>query len=329
MINIAIIGYGHWGKNLFKTFEGLPDVNVKYICDNNPKAIDSFNHIHTLKINDINQILKDDLLQAVVIATPTNTHYEIAKQCLQQGKHVLVEKPLALTVKKCGILINLARVQINANLMVGHTFLYNDSVRKIKESIDAGLLGDIYYIDCTRNHLGLIRDDVSVLWDLVPHDISICNYLLDDTPQSVNAIGSNIMWPDKTDIVRCALHYKDGVKAFIGASWLDTNKERTIKVVGSEEKIVFDDLNMLEPIRIFKKGIALNLDGNTIVRDGDIISPNFKRTEPLLNECNEFINSIKHTRQPFTDGNNGLEVVKVLSALDESLKNKGTEITLG
>lgn len=325
MTNIAIIGYGYWGKNLLKTFDSIPDTSVKYICDK--RKLPTFQGItHT---DQLEEVLSDKSINAVVISTPSDTHFQIAKRCLLSGKNVFVEKPMALTVKRCEILVEMAKLK-KLVLMAGHTFLYNDSIRKIKQYLALGDLGQIYSIKCVRNHLGLIREDVSVLWDLLPHDISICNYLLGELPGSVNATGSKIvsMEKDRDDIVFCTLKYRNGIIINMEASWLDTNKERTIKIVGSKAKIVFDDLDLLEPIRIFKKGLAVNTDGIHQQRDGDIVSPQFKRTEPLMNECKEFIDCIKHEFHPLSDGKSGLNVVRVLSSLQKSLDNNGMNIRI-
>jgi predicted dehydrogenase len=270
-------------------------------------------------------------MTAMVISTPTSSHYEIAKACLQAGKHVLVEKPLATTVEHCEELIQLA-TRAKRVLMVGHTFLYNAGIKKLKEIISKEEFGKMYYLHATRTNLGPIRQDVNAAWDLAPHDIAIFDYVLGALPTHVSAVGSILLENKWEDVVFSTLTYPDNVIGNIHVSWADPNKVREIVVVGSSQRIVFDDMNNLERIRVFEKGIAPELEAGSygefrlLMRDGDIISPKVEASEPLKNQALHFLDCVANDKIPLTDGKNGLDVVRVLIAIDESLRKQGSPV---
>ncbi len=335
MIRIGIIGCGYWGPNYLRNFNQLKESRVIVCCDLLKTNLDKVKrHFNSIELaTDYTKVLKDKRIDAVVIATPAQTHYRIAQGALKSDKHVLVEKPLSLKYEECRKLVNLAKLKKRI-LMVGHTFLFNPAVRKLKQYIRKGALGKIYYLHATRTHLGLIRNDVNASWDLVPHDISIFSYLLERTPISVSALGGSFLRKPKQDVVFINLVYPDGIIANIHASWADSNKVREIQVIGSRARIVFDDLNNLEKIKLYKKGISVDKsyvnfgEFQLLLRDGDILSPKVDPQEPLRLQCQHFISCLKTGKRPFTDGNNGAEVVKVMNAIDKSLKAGGRTVKI-
>ena len=328
MIKIAIIGCGYWGPNYLRNFMQLKNSQVLTCCDLSRKNLDKVkNHYPALEVTtDYKKILEDKRINAVVIATPAKTHYKITKDALLHGKDVLVEKPLCLDYKECEKLQALAKKKRRI-LMVGHTFLFNPAVRKLKSFVKKGILGNIYYLHATRTHLGLVRNDVNASWDLVPHDISIFSYLLDAAPISVSALGGSFLRKPKQDVVFINLVYPKGIIANIHASWADSNKVREIQVIGSRARVVFDDLNNLEKVKLYKKGISVDKsyvnygEFQLLLRDGDIISPKVDAGEPLRIQCQHFLDCLRRKKAPFTDGKNGTEVVKVMNAIDKSLKS--------
>jgi len=333
MIKIGIIGCGHWGPNYIRNFSQIKKSEVVVCCDLLKKNLNNLkNHFSSVEMTqDHMEVVKNRDLDAVVISTPAQTHYKIAKDALANNKHVLIEKPLTLKYEHSRRLVDLARVKKKI-LMVGHTFLFNPAVRKLKQYIKKGELGKVYYLHATRTHLGLIRNDVNASWDLVPHDISIFSYLLDKMPVSVSALGGSFLKQRKEDVVFINLVYPDGIIANVHASWADSNKVRETQVIGSRARVVFDDLNNLEKIKLYKKGVSVERtypdfgEFQFMLRDGDIISPKIELSEPLKNQCLEFLNCIEKKKTPLTDGENGAEVVKVMCAVEKSLKQKGRPV---
>ncbi len=330
MVNIAIVGCGHWGPNYLRNFTQIKNSQVLICCDllnrNLDKVKQHFNSIETT--TDYDKVIKNPKINAIVIATPAKTHYTLARRALLNNKHLLVEKPLCLTYKECMDLVKIAKRKKKV-LMVGHTFLFNPAVRKLKQYIGKGMLGKIYYLHATRTHLGLIRDDVNVSWDLVPHDISIFSYLLGQMPISVSAVGGAFLKRERQDIVFINLIYPKGIIANIHASWADSNKVREVQVIGSRARLVFDDLNNLEKVKLYKKGVSVEKsyvnfgEFQLLLRDGDIISPKVDSAEPLRLQCEHFVICVRNKKTPFTDGINGAQVVKVMNAIDKSLKLSG------
>lgn len=330
MIRIGLIGCGHWGPNYVRCFNKLGNSKVTICCDIKKDNLNRLGETYSglELVTNYKDILDKSDIDAVIVATPANTHYEIIKDCLNHNKHVLAEKPLTLIPDESLSLIELAK-ENNKILMVGHTFLYNSGIIKLKEYIKTKELGKIYYINATRTHLGLIREDVNAIWDLAPHDIAIFNYLTDAIPKSVSAVGACHLKKGREDVAFINLVYPEDIIASIHVSWADSNKERTIRVVGSKARVVFNDLDNLERVKLYKKGISVPEDYDDFgefqlnLRDGDIVSPKIEIKEPLKEQCLHFIECIIKGKEPITDGKNGFEVVKVTSAIEKSLKNEG------
>ena len=331
-INIGIIGLGHWGPNIVRSLASHSQVNLSFVCDILPSAFTRVSKLiprecqQTTKVSDI---FESPDVDAVVIATTASTHYELVKQALMAKKHVFCEKPLTLDVEHDKELCLLAE-RFKRQLMVGYTFLFNDGIKKLGELINNDVLGQIYYLTATRTHLGLIRDDVSVVWDLAPHDISIMNYLLGETPNRVSAVGGNPLKSNKADFAFANLFYPSGVIGQIHVSWVDSNKERVIRVIGSKARVVFDDLEDLEPVRIFEKGVGLENriepgfgDFKLLLRDGDIIGPKINMREPLKNIMDEFVCVLLDGVQNISDGQFALNITRTLTAIQRSMKNGG------
>lgn len=335
LIRIALVGYGHWGPNYLRNLQLIEGVEVAVICDQDTNPLQKvqklFPHIKTT--TDFSSILDDANIHAIIVTSPARTHYEMTKKSLQAGKHALVEKPLALKVEEAIELVQLSR-QTKRVLMVGHTFLYNPAVRKMKECIDKGLLGKIYYLQAARTHLGLIRNDVSAVWDLAPHDISIFSYLLGKQPRRVSAIGMCHLNPNFEDVAFLNFFYDSGIVGNIHISWVDSNKLRQVAVIGSKARILFDDLNSLERLRIFEKGVSIDKpysnfgEFQLLLRDGDIISPKVEAEEPLRNVCLEYVESIRTGRRPLADGHNGLQVVRAMCAVQQSIEKDGEPVSI-
>ncbi len=333
-LNIAIVGAGYWGANYVRIFSELKTTRAVAVCDLSEDRLALIRGRHQLvrTTRNLEEILTDKWVDAIVVATPTSTHFSIAQQCLRAGKHVLIEKPLTASVEESRTLIE-AAASLGLVLMVGHTFLFNAGVRKVKQIVSTADFGRVYYLHATRTNMGPVRQDVNAIWDLASHDIAIFNYLLDSNPEWVSAVGARVLGTSREDVGFVTLGYPQGVIANVHASWLDPNKVRELVVVGSHRRVVFDDLNNLERVRVFEKGVSpseLEADGygefRLLVRDGDIVSPQIEASEPLRNLCHHFLECIKRGDQPITDGWNGLAVVLVLSAIDRSLALNGAPV---
>lgn len=337
MIKIGVIGCGHWGPNYVRDFNKLNNSRVTKCCDIKKQNLNRIKELYKdiATTSNYTDILEDKNIDAVVVATPASTHYEIVKKCLEYGKDVLAEKPLTLVPEESLELLELANKK-NKILMVGYTFLFNPGIKKLKEFLQNGELGKIYYLNATRTHLGLVREDVNAIWDLAPHDVSIFNYLTDKTPVSVNAVGACHLKKGREDVAFINLIYPENIIANIHVSWADSNKERTIRVVGSKARVVFDDLNNLEMTKLYKKGIGLAEERigdfgefQLHQRDGDIISPKIEMAEPLRLMCEHFVSCVLNRKTPFTDGQKDYAVVKTLRAACESIaRNNSTSGSL-
>ncbi|HXV27971.1 MAG TPA: Gfo/Idh/MocA family oxidoreductase [bacterium] len=335
MTGLSILGCGHWGPNYLRILQLMERVTVISVCDRDPKPLERISRQYpAIRVaKEFSDILEDPRVQAVIIATPASTHYELVKKALQAGKHVLVEKPLALKVEEGEELVKISE-DFKRILMVGHTFLYNPAVRKMKRFVEEGLVGKIYYLQAVRTHLGLIRSDVNALWDLAPHDISIFSYLLNEDPKKVSAVGMSHLKEGFEDVAFVNLFYDHHIIGNIHISWVDSNKLRQVTVIGSKARITFDDLNPLERLRVFEKGISIDKPYNTfgefqlLLRDGDIISPKIEAEEPLKNVCFEFIQSVETGKAPLADGLNGLKVVRVMSAIQKSIEREGEPVSI-
>jgi predicted dehydrogenase len=328
---IGVIGCGYWGPNLIRNFVEIRDSEVVGVSDLNEGRLAFIKE----RYSDITTTSNyHDLfsmgLDAVVVATPPATHYPLARECLEHDLHVMVEKPLTLNSADAESLIEIA-AQHERILMVGHTFEYNPAVRALKELIKSGELGDIYYIDAVRVNLGLFQNGLDVVWDLAPHDISILRYLLDSDPEVVSACGSASIFPEIHDVAYIYLKFPNNVVAHLHVSWLDPCKVRRITVVGSRKMLVYDDVEPLEKIRIYDKGVEkppythTYSDFQLSYRHGDVVIPHLKFTEPLRVECTHFLESIENGTPPQSNGNSGLQVVKALEKAEQSLHCQDSE----
>lgn len=326
-MKLGIIGAGNWGSNLIRNFcEIIGDENV-VICDANQEKIakiqEIYPEIETTK--NLKDILLNAQIQAVVVATPTATHYRIAKDVLLSGKHLFVEKPITLNIKEAEELIEISEKK-NLTLMVDHLLEYHPAVEEMKKLIEKGELGEIYYIYSQRLNLGPIRSPENALWSLGPHDVSIYLYLIGEEPNWVSATGGVYIQKDKRihDTVFVNLHFPSGIDAYSQLSWLDPNKIRKFTIVGSEKMAVFDDMEPRNKLTIFDKGAEWREEGGVEVRYGDIHIPNIPLIEPLRLACNHFLKCIREKKRPRSDGYDGLRVLKVLERAQKSLE-KGRE----
>ena len=318
MINIAVIGYGYWGPNLVRNFSLLENSNVSCIYDVRPIN-------HTIKTTtDYQEILDDNTIDAVAIATPAASHFELAKAALLAGKHVLIEKPMTTTSEDASDLIDIAH-NTGSILMVDHTFEYSSAIAKMKDVVDSGELGKIYYLRADWLNLGILQPDVNVIWDLAAHVISIIGYVLDKKPVRVSVTAATYV-RDIPEIAHINMKLEDGINVFATISWLEPKKTREITIIGAKKTLVYNLMNTEEPIKVYDRG----LDGNGRVnyRYGNTYSPAVKNVEPLKEMCSHFINCIKTKQTPMSDGISGLNVVKVLEAAEKSLRDNGKEIVV-
>ena len=329
MINVAVIGAGHWGPNLSRTLDNKKRSRVVWLIDNNPERREQMRGRYPDSSIGARPeaAFEDERVEAVVIATPTATHFELARAALKAGKHVLVEKPIAATVAEGEELCRLA-AEAGLVLMVGHIFIYNLAVRFVKCCIDEGRIGQPQLISMTRTNLGPIRTDVNAAWDLMPHDLSMLRYWLGADPDRVTAFGGSWANSGVQDMVQVGLIYPGGVIATIRATWLDPAKDREVRVIGTDRMLTFDDMNATEPVRIHDKGLEQSgavsdsfAEFRSSTRDGDIISPKVATGEPLAQECEHFLDCIEQGQTPETSGSDGVAVVRVLEAITRSLQN--------
>jgi predicted dehydrogenase len=328
-VRVGIIGCGYWGPNLIRNFVEMPNAEVISVADLSPERLSHiasrFPGVHTT--SDYREFFSMEL-DAVVIATPPATHYPIARECLLHGLSVMVEKPLTLNTAHAEELVALADAR-GLTLMVGHTFEYNSAVHELKRLTEQGELGQIYYIDAVRVNLGLYSPKNSAMWDLAPHDISIILYLLGHDVVSVSAQGASCVFPTIHDIVYLHLTFSSGIVAHVRVSWLDPSKTRRITVVGSKKMVVYDDVEPLEKIKIYDKGVDRPPYTDTYsefqlsYRTGDVVIPHINFVEPLRQECLHYIDCIVNEKLPRSNGLVGLNVVKVLEAAEWSLRNGG------
>lgn len=336
-INIGVVGSGYWGPNLIRNIAQLPDVALHTVCDldTNILAKNARLYPNTRTTTDFSVMLNDPAVQGVVLATPAHLHAAMAMQALEAGKHVMVEKPLALTSEDARRLVEKAAAN-NLRLMVGHVFEYNPAVIMLRDLVRSGELGRVLYAYSTRVNLGKIRDDLNAMWNLAPHDISILNFALDQVPVEVSARGFGFLGrPDLEDVVFMTMGYPNGVAAHIHVSWLDPNKTRRTTLVGDKKMVVYDDMSQDERIRIYDKGV-LRDDGTAvgygefrlITRSGDVYIPNLPTTEPLRAECAHFVDCIRTGQNPTSDGIDGYRVVRIMEAAQESIQQHGIPVPL-
>lgn len=333
-MNIGIIGFGYWGTNLVRNFANLKNVNLKSVADERAERKSALKSLcpsagFTTSADDI---LSDKEIDAVVIATPVFTHYEMAKKALKNDKHVLLEKPMVSKTDQAKELIELAERK-NKLLMVDHTFLYTGAVQKMKSLIDSGDIGNIKYFDSTRINLGLFQPDINVLWDLAPHDISILNYLIKDVPYSVQATGVSHTSNGIENIAYININYNSGFIAHFSCSWTSPVKIRMMLIGGDKKMILFNDVEPSEKIKVYDTGYELKTDEDkkkvlVDYRTGDIYTPKLDTKEALAVMAQDFISSIINSHKPLSDYESGFEVVRILEASQTSIKNKGKEVVL-
>jgi predicted dehydrogenase len=331
MLKVAIVGVGAWGKNLVRNFHLLSGVDPAWCCDSDPEKLDAIlkDYPGMRATSRFEDILTDDSIRAVIIASPAATHHDLAIAALEGGKHVYVEKPLALSAADAEAIAALADKK-NLKLMVGHLLLYHPAVRHLKSLVDAGDLGDVFYINSQRVNLGKVRRDENALWSLAPHDVSVILHLLGCMPDSVSAHGESYIRQGVEDVVFLNMKFPDRRMAELQVSWLDPHKVRQIKVVGEKKMAIFDDMESSEKLKIFSKGAdgrGYESYGDSLaVRFGDIKIPNINMSEPLRAECRHFADCILEDRRPLTDGANGVRVVKVLEAAQQSMRQGGAPV---
>ena len=330
---IGVIGCGYWGPNLLRNFAENERAQLRWICDLDESRLAAMGRRYPAAqtTSDYLRLLGDSELDAVAVVTPVATHFQIAKAALLAGKHVLVEKPLTATEREAEELNDLAE-RNQRTLMVDHTFVYTGAVRKMKEIVGNGDLGELLYFDSVRINLGLFQKDINVLWDLAPHDLSIMDYLIDRQPDAVSAIGSCHIERGIENIAYLIMHFGDDFIAHFHFNWLAPVKIRRTMIAGSSKMILYDDIEPTEKVRIYDKGVTTNrvgadreADYQTLVsyRTGDVWAPKLDSTEALRHVVAEFLASIREGRRPLTDGQAGLRVVRLLEAAQQSIKNGG------
>jgi predicted dehydrogenase len=334
-LKVGVVGCGSWGPNLVRNFRSLPDCHLKMICDISQERLQ---HLTSLYPDiqgelDYDQMLNGVNLDAVVVATPVKWHYPMAKAALLAGKHVFVEKPMAPSSQQCAELVAIARHQ-RLVLMVGHAFLYSPAVRKIKEIVDRGDLGEIRHVCARRLNPGVFQKDINVAWDLAWHDIFIILYLLEQFPISVNCRGSASLIPEIEDVTSMSLTFQQERTAIIHSSWLDPRTVRELTIVGSKRMIVYDDVAPQEKIRFFDAGLERPPHNGTFARFHppyfyeDSYSPHITQEQPLKTQCRHFLDCIQNGKVPLTNGSRGMDLVKILEASSQSLKLGGGQIVL-
>ncbi len=335
MINIGVIGYGYWGPNLVRNFAEIPDAQVRTVSDFKPELLAKVQARYpTIQTTtDCRDIFTDPKIDAVAIATPVSTHFDLALTALKAGKHVMVEKPMTVSSEQAVQLVEEAEKR-NLVLMVDHTFVYTGAVSKMHELIHTNVLGDIYYYDSVRVNLGLFQHDVNVIWDLAVHDLSIMDYVLPSQPYAVSATGMSHISGEPENIAYLTLFFENNLIAHININWLAPVKVRRTMISGSQRMIVYDDLEPSEKLKIYDKGITVNGNSESMYqmligyRAGDMWAPRLEVTEALRTEGLHFINCIKKGESPITDGKVGLRVVKILEAATQSMKNQGQLVPL-
>jgi len=324
-VRLGVVGLGGWGKNVVRSFSAAKNCELAYICDTNPRTLAQYRGLYpqAQASDSFEQLLADPTIDALALVTPAPAHASMARQALLAGKHVFVEKPMALTEADALELCELSET-MNQKLMVGHLLEYHPAVELIKKQIDSGALGDIYYMYSQRLSLGVVRQHENACWSLAPHDISVILYLFGMEPDGISARGECFLQPNVDDVVFVNLHFPDGRMAQIHVSWLDPHKERKMVVVGSQKMLVFDDMEPSEKVRIFDKCAVINSQSTDAmqavsVRHGDIYIPYIGGPEPLDAETQHFIDCIRNDTTPRSDGRDGLRVVRVLEQVERQL----------
>ena len=333
IIRVGVIGYGYWGPNVVRNFYAVEHTHVEMLCDMNPSAIARARKTYPgLEMTtDPEEVLKSPRIDAVAVVTPVWTHYKLAKAALENGKHVFVEKPFTSSSEQAEELINLA-ARKKLKIMVDHTFLFTGAVRKIRELTESGALGNLYYYDSLRVNLGLFQHDVSVIWDLAPHDLAIMDHLIKGEPEAIVATGESHL-NDVEDVAFMTIYFPNNVIAHINVNWLSPVKIRMTMIGGQKKMLVWNDLVADEKIRLYDKGVKIT-SGDKVrellvnYRSGDMWAPQIEQVEALRVELDYFVDCILHNKTPFNDGHAGLRVVRMLEAADQSIKKRGELVRL-
>ncbi len=333
MVGVGVIGYGYWGPNIVRNLQALAGARVVGICDKDPAALhraEGVNH-GTRLVSDPKALVSMPDVDAVAVVSPVWTHFELAKAALENGKHVFVEKPFTRTVAEAEKLIEIAGEK-NLMIMVDHTFLFTGAVRKIRQLIDEGTLGTLYYYDSMRVNLGLFQHDVNVVWDLAPHDLSILDHLIQKHPDAIIATGEQHL-NGFEDVAFITIYFPGNVIAHVNVNWLSPVKVRTTLIGGEKRMLVWNDLEADEKIRVYDKGVQVSngqgvYDLLVSYRSGDMWAPRVDQCEALRTELSYFVNCITSGETPFNDGESGLRVVKMLEAAETSLKGRGKAVYL-
>lgn len=333
LVRMGVIGYGYWGPNIVRNVSSLQNCELVAICDKSSAALQRAQRVHprVQLTTDFAEVLRSPDIDAIAVVTPVWTHYELAKAALENGKHVFVEKPFTSTPEQAEELIELAERK-NLKIMVDHTFLFSGAVKKIKEIVDAGTLGPLYYFDSTRVNLGLFQHDVSVVWDLAPHDLSIMDYIIGEKPEALVATGGNHL-NGLADMAFITIYYPRNIVAHVNVNWLSPVKVRTTLIGGKDKMLVWNDLEADEKIKVYDKGVQITSgEGvyNLLVsyRSGDVWSPRCDQAEALKVELDYFVNCILQDRSPINDGAAGLRIVRLLDAAEKSLTERGKIVHL-
>ncbi len=334
MLNIGIIGYGYWGPNVVRGFTAIEGAFVKAVSDTNPQNLKKAKTLypHVLALPKAEDLIKDKEIDIVAIVTPVSTHFDLAKMSLENGKHIFIEKPFTRTSPEAKELIELAKKK-KLMIMVDHTFIFTGAVKKIKQLVDDGVMGDIYYYDSTRVNLGLFQSDVNVIWDLAPHDFSIIDYVIKNKPVAITAHGMDHFNRGHENIAYITIYFEGNMMAHLNLNWLSPVKIRATLIGGQKKMLVWNDLEADEKIKIYDRGV--NVDDKEGLykllidyRSGDMWSPRIDRTEALKIELEYFVECITKKINPINDGEAGLRVVRMLEATNESLKNKGKIVNI-
>jgi predicted dehydrogenase len=333
MIRIGVIGYGYWGPNIVRNLQGLDSTRAEMICDSSPAAQARARKAHPSVriVSDANEVLRSPDIDAVAVITPVWTHYELAKAALENGKHVFIEKPFTSNSVQAQELIELA-ARKKLTIMVDHTFLFTGAVRKIRELTDSGALGDLYYYDSLRINLGLFQHDVSVIWDLAPHDLAIMDHVIKGDPEAVVATGERHL-NGVEDVAYMTIYFPRNVIAHINVNWLSPVKIRTTLIGGQKKMLVWNDLVADEKIRVYDKGVQI-ASGEGLrellvsYRTGDMWAPQLEQLEALHVELDYFAECIANSKTPFNDGHAGLRVVRMLEAAEASIQKRGELVRL-
>ena len=332
-VRVGVVGLGYWGPNLARNFDRLPDAELAYCCDleeaNRAKARGLFPN--AVVTDDLDEVLGDETLDAVVVATSVPTHYTLGKRVLEAGKHAMIEKPIALRAADAQDLLDTAEAG-GLRLMVGHLLEYHPGVRKVKELVDGGELGRVFYVYSNRLNLGKVRQDENALWSLGPHDISVINFVTGEEPEEVSARGECYLQDDVEDVVFGYIRYPSGMVGHLHVSWLDPHKSRKITVVGSDKMVVFDDMEADRKVTVYDKGATTTRTqfetyGEFVtLHFGDIHIPKISNEEPLRIECQHFVDCVRDGARPLSDGRDALNVVRVLEAMEISLREGGRPV---